>query len=741
MAAHGLAAFSGRGNRLYDIAEAQWQLDKGWRFRLKSDKLWEADADGVAESVQPRSVLQKAHEELRTRLRTIRFEEAQEPPRMMPSNRELWLPTLDCDTQVDFLHVFSYWPSSARRAAAAAAGDGPRWVVALAMPRPRFKTNVEVGHEIILWDCKSKRYWSPLRRMLLVNSMRHCGHVLLVEAVLLEGDFRPPVVFAIDVKNPSPDSADIITEMGASISNKQYPITVLPGTLQASPDYAAFAGWCNTGEEGGSEAMVVVQVYTASNLSLKARRNNPAAPSPDYKPRVCKLLDVNVDEVSSARWFGSALDPTGTMMFVAIGLAHVTSPDVISVHLAAVRLQDKDGYSAGAVPDKPEWTVQPFSDPLPDVPSSAKTILPVTDSVTGIEVGYPMQIGVGCCGTHVVVALGQHVSFISLDDNFAAGPPTSKVVKGYATPGHGLCTALALPSDEELEQRCVLMTSTDGKTAYPTVVVQRTDASDAAAAGAAKTAGDGAMTSCKLVVVGDDSVGKTTTLITYTTGTFPTEYVPTVFDNYTSNLMVDGKPVSVGLWDTAGATDYDRLRPLSYPGTDVFVVVVDVNNKAALDAVTARWKPELSYHSNAPIILAVNKSDLRDEDSIPRDAFKACARSIGAADCVEYSAKSQHGLKEVFDAAVRVALNPGAVDRRPMWNSLPLQPEGGSPIVAIAALDDEHIVAGQRSGRVSILSVTTGREPNVVRRVPLNELLPELSDFIFLSLQFISFRE
>eukprot|EP01027_Heterolobosea_sp_BB2_P022379 GEZU01032944.1.p1 GENE.GEZU01032944.1~~GEZU01032944.1.p1 ORF type:complete len:195 (-),score=77.78 GEZU01032944.1:31-615(-) len=181
------------------------------------------------------------------------------------------------------------------------------------------------------------------------------------------------------------------------------------------------------------------------------------------------------------------------------------------------------------------------------------------------------------------------------------------------------------------------------------------------------------MESLKLVVVGDGAVGKTCLLISYANNAFPEDYVPTVFDNYNANVVWNDKTVSLGLWDTAGQEDYDRLRPLSYPDTHVFLVCFSVVNPSSFHNVKSKWYPELQQHApDVPMILVGTKLDLRENEEmikrlsekglspITREMGEQLKNEIGAKSFVECSARTQKGLKQVFDDAIEVVLRPQA---------------------------------------------------------------------------------
>src|SRR5947209_7295631 len=138
------------------------------------------------------------------------------------------------------------------------------------------------------------------------------------------------------------------------------------------------------------------------------------------------------------------------------------------------------------------------------------------------------------------------------------------------------------------------------------------------------------MRSLKCVVVGDGAVGKTCLLISYKFNSFPAEYTPTVFDNYTHKVNVDGTPFNLNLWvsclhatrthacyaesrprtdrartsahnpvcvvqDTAGQEEYDHIRVVSYADSDVVLIVFAVTSPDSFANTKSKWYPEVAY--------------------------------------------------------------------------------------------------------------------------------------------------
>lgn len=199
----------------------------------------------------------------------------------------------------------------------------------------------------------------------------------------------------------------------------------------------------------------------------------------------------------------------------------------------------------------------------------------------------------------------------------------------------------------------------------------------------------------KLVVVGDGACGKTCLLIAYTRDEFSETHIPTVFETYVTDIKLNDKRLQMALWDTAGQEDYELLRPLSYPNTDVLLLCFAIDNRDSFENIFQKWVPEVRHFCpRTPLLLVGTKTDLRAEpprspanqkrqqqqqpdDKSPKKTTmvsvvegQKMAKSISADGYEECSAKTREGIEEVFQTAARIALGYKRAGARRIFCSL-----------------------------------------------------------------------
>ncbi|XP_061819517.1 ras homolog family member Ua [Nerophis lumbriciformis] len=216
---------------------------------------------------------------------------------------------------------------------------------------------------------------------------------------------------------------------------------------------------------------------------------------------------------------------------------------------------------------------------------------------------------------------------------------------------------------------CQMPTKTAPVSPAPPVPPRRLRGRDGGSGRTRRPGAGGAERRVKCVLVGDGAVGKTSLVVSYTTNGYPTEYVPTAFDNFSAVVSVDGQPVKLQLCDTAGQDEFDRLRPLCYTSADVFLLCFSVVSPVSFQNVPEKWVSEIRRHTPfAPLVLVGTQCDLREDVKILIDLAKyrerpvdpvdarECAAEIGAVAYVECSSLTQKNLKEVFDTAIMASL-------------------------------------------------------------------------------------
>ena len=162
--------------------------------------------------------------------------------------------------------------------------------------------------------------------------------------------------------------------------------------------------------------------------------------------------------------------------------------------------------------------------------------------------------------------------------------------------------------------------------------------------------------SLKILILGDSSVGKTTLLLKYVDGYFPTVYVATIGVEYKiKRININGIDISLQIWDTAGQERFRGITKNFMKGADGIIYVYDITKKSSFESLK-NWifQSEEATEGFKKIIIG-NKIDLENERQITKESLnKFCqSRNIKG---MEVSAKNDVNVSECFETLAKLII-------------------------------------------------------------------------------------
>lgn len=187
------------------------------------------------------------------------------------------------------------------------------------------------------------------------------------------------------------------------------------------------------------------------------------------------------------------------------------------------------------------------------------------------------------------------------------------------------------------------------------------------------------MSTCKIVLLGDSAVGKSSLVVQFVEGQF-SEFQPSTVGAafLTKSLQIKSNTVKLEIWDTAGQERYRSLAPMYYRGALGAVVVFDTTNKDSLLSAKT-WVSELREKGTQDMIIALagNKADLTGSVQVTAEEAKELAASLRCNFYMETSAKTGLNVSLLFEKLTEEYIKSGPVSRETMGDIFPLSPSPG----------------------------------------------------------------
>ena len=161
----------------------------------------------------------------------------------------------------------------------------------------------------------------------------------------------------------------------------------------------------------------------------------------------------------------------------------------------------------------------------------------------------------------------------------------------------------------------------------------------------------------KILILGDSSVGKTTLLLKYVDGYFPTIYVATIGVEYKiKRINLDGMEINLQIWDTAGQERFRGITRNFMKGADGIIFTYDITNKSSFDNLK-NWITQTEEATEGfKRIIVGNKTDLEDKRKVTKESFQKFCQNKNIKG-MEVSAKSGSNVNESFELLAKLIID------------------------------------------------------------------------------------
>ena len=177
---------------------------------------------------------------------------------------------------------------------------------------------------------------------------------------------------------------------------------------------------------------------------------------------------------------------------------------------------------------------------------------------------------------------------------------------------------------------------------------------------------------CKLTLLGDSGVGKSSIIGRYISGIFMNDNISSSGASYSQKVYENkGRKVRLNIWDTAGQEKFRALGRNFYKDAYIICLVFDLTNKKTFENIKQVWYPEIKKFGEKYNILSIvgNKCDLYENEAVEEDEINSFAEKVGGI-YYEISAKNGNGIDEMFESLAKMYLEPDFNDKLEKSQSL-----------------------------------------------------------------------